>query len=159
MERPHPRSNLRVILLVGLGALIVVAIVLVGILRSPSSLRVTAAAPSDCTDLLSYVVALQGREGIPNAPVAVYADGVFLEHLRTDQNGRFASSTPFSPSWCGNAVNITAVYDGSLLHSRATNTTVLLTLIPTQLDLIVPATVERRGTTAVAAGKGSNLCV
>ncbi len=143
MERRRLRLNLRVVLLAGLGSLIVVAIALVAVLRSSSSLRITATVPSDCKGVLSYVVDLQGRDGIQNAPVTVYADGVFLERLRTDQNGRFASSTTFSPSWCGNSINVTAVYDGNLLHSGTTNATILVSTIPTQLDLTVPATIEQ----------------
>ena len=133
-------------LLVGVCAtlLVLIGIVLIvgGTLQSPSRLTLTATAPANCTGSISYSVELTGAEGLANEPVAVSLNAAPFEHLRTDQNGRFSSTAPLRPEWCGQPINLTAAYAGTLFHQRVTTSTIVLVKIPTTIELFALDSIE-----------------
>jgi hypothetical protein len=92
-----------------------------GLMRSPVTLSISPQPVADCGGVLKYDVSMIDRksEGVSGQWVSVFADGVLLDRLRTDQNGRFSSSKTTPQEWCGRDVTLTAVYQGATFYHNA----------------------------------------
>ncbi len=141
-------AGIAVLFILALGAALILGS---GALRSPTNLSESAGAALACGGSLDYSVSLtdaQGR-GVSGAQVSAYGDGVLLEKLLTDQNGRLSSSLPVPSSWCGRQVALEFSYDGDTFHGPSSATASERVKIPTTITLSVPPIATIGGTMAV----------
>jgi hypothetical protein len=134
----------------GILALIVIVIfILVGLVllsfggffQSSTTLSASIKQPvSGCIGAVDYSVELTGSnsEALVQQEISTYVDGVLLEKLKTDSNGRLSSTKPIPKEWCGKNISFTFVYEGDFLHKSANQVSIIPIKIPTKLLLMAP---------------------
>lgn len=132
---------------VAIGVVVLGMIVLLayaGVFQSQSQLFPAIENQSVCGGQLVYSVQLAGPDGrgIAGGLVSTYVDGVSLENLTTDQNGRFSSTRDISPAWCGKLINLSLVYSGDVLHKGVSASTSAPVQIPTEIEISTPPQTE-----------------
>lgn len=110
-------------------------------IRKPASLSASVKASiTGCTGAYTYSIELKDADGkgIKEGEVAAYANGVLLEKLVTDQNGRLSSTKDIPDSWCGNITFLKFVYAGDYFHKNDSKLANLTVKMPTKLQLTAP---------------------
>ncbi len=130
--------------IVGISAVVILILALIvllaflGVFQSP--VQLSANANATCGGSLSYSVQLTGSDGRGvSGPTSTYVDGVLLEKLNTDQNGRFSSTQEVKPDWCGKMIDLSIVYSGDIFHKNDSGSASVPVYIPTSIRLSVPA--------------------
>src|SRR5271157_2644436 len=122
----------------------IVLLAYAGVFQSQTQLFPAIENQSVCGGQLVYSVQLAGPDGrgIAGGLVSTYVDGVSLENLTTDQNGRFSSSRDIVPAWYGKLINLSLVYSGDVLHKGISASVSAPVQIPTAIQISTPPQTE-----------------
>jgi len=137
--------TLGVIIFIGLAAIVGLMVLSVsGIFQSSSDIKATIEEPVICGNKVDYSVRLDDVAGnpVPNQIISTYANGILLENLTTDQNGRISISNNVPLAWCGKRVNITSVYLGDFSHKMNFTSRIIMVQIPTRISISAPKEAE-----------------